>query len=435
MDFIRPAFFVLKEFYSNPEKNLRYILAHTLDDNPFVDTQGVTRTAYGVVRKDRMLEYVLAQVSRRTVEEIDNDALILLKMGIYLLFFSRSYPEYSVVNEIVGVAPGRAKNFINANLRTAVREKEKLSAAIDGIEDPGIRFSMSEFMIENLESLTPDLVQTLGYLNQEPRFHLRVNIKDFRYEDIQAMLLKYMAEFRDLPAFQGFEVKSFGRGAQSMYKKKHVYVQNTSSQIVAIIAARYAGEKVLDACAAPGTKTVTLSMLRPDLNIVANDINPRRIETLREFVDFFGVPGVLPVVSDICSGAVQGKFDLIMADLPCTSAGTMRKNPDLKLKITPWQVEKSAANQLAIVRALLPALAPGGFLVYSVCSFLQAEGDAVLQAARDTAAFSAVDISAILDEFGFKYKKGDWGCYLLPNPKLNNDLFYISLVKHASECE
>jgi len=433
MDFIRPAFFVLKEFYSNPEKNLRYILAHTLDDNPFVDTQGVTRTTYGVVRKDRILEYVLAQVSRRKIEEIEGDALILLKMGLYLLFFSRSYPEYSVVNEVVGAAPERAKNFINGNLRTAVREKEKLAAAIDGIENPGIRFSMSEFMIANLESLTPDLVQTLGYLNQEPRFHLRVNIKDFGYEDIQAMLLKYMAEFRDLPAFQSFEVKSFGRGAQAMYRKKNVYVQNTSSQMVAIIAARFAGKKVLDACAAPGTKTVTLAMLRPDLHIVANDINPRRIETLREFVDFFGVPGVLPVVSDICSGAVQGKFDLIMADLPCTSAGTMRKNPDLKLKITPQLVEKNAANQLAILRALLPALAPGGFLVYSVCSFLEAEGDAVLQAARETAAFSAVDLSGILDEFGFKYKKGDWGCYLLPNPKLNNDLFYISLVKHAGE--
>ena len=120
MDIFKPSFVVLKRFYKTPEKNLKLILSDFLDREAGEVHQGITRTVYGVIRQERPLDYIIEQFARRKPVHIETDILILLRIGIYLLIFSGSYPDYTVVNEAVHLTRGKAKGFVNAILRRSV---------------------------------------------------------------------------------------------------------------------------------------------------------------------------------------------------------------------------------------------------------------------------------------------------------------------------
>ncbi len=243
------------------------------------------------------------------------------------------------------------------------------------------------------------------------------------------MLIEFKIDFKELQAFQSFEVKAYGKIIKELLKERFFYVQNTASQVVAVIASSFARGTVMDCCAAPGTKTATLRLLRPGLKIFANDISPQRVQIMKEFIEYFGLKEISILISDIRNRAIKREFEFIMVDAPCTSAGTLRKNPDLKLKIDTQMVEKSAWRQLEILQSLIPCIRQGGYLLYSVCSFVKEETEDILDQFNDCEEFAPIDLAGILDEYGFKYYRGEWGFYLLPNTYLNNDLFYISLLK------
>jgi 16S rRNA (cytosine967-C5)-methyltransferase len=443
MDIIGLSFTVLKRFYKTPEKNLKLILSDFLDKEAGEMHQGITRTVYGVIRQERMLDYIIEQLARRKPMQIEMDILILLKIGVYLLIFSGSYPDHAVVNEAVHLTKGKAKGFVNAILRRCGRDKDNIHSMLEAIKEPHIRYSISPLLIENLKSISTDLTADLDYLNQAPLFHVRVNTNtytnDFGYDEVQEVLTKEGVIARELKPFNSFEIKGSGGSGTILRnlskEKKYFYFQNTGSQLISIIASQFSREAVLDCCAAPGTKSVTLSLLRPELRIYANDINVKRIRLLNDFCDGYGLKNIKPIVSDVKRLGFKKKFDFIILDAPCTSAGTLRKNPDLKLKINLSLVKKNAENQLDMIQSIIKNYS-NVLLLYSVCSFIADETENVLdrmikrreQASR-LPKIEIMNLSAILDDYGFKYKKGTYGFYLLPDPILNNDLFYISLIK------
>jgi 16S rRNA (cytosine967-C5)-methyltransferase len=160
---------------------------------------------------------------------------------------------------------------------------------------------------------------------------------------------------------------------------------------------------------------------------------------LNDFCDGYGLKNIKPIVSDVKRSVLKKKFDFIILDAPCTSAGTLRKNPDLKLKINLSLVKKNAENQLEMLQSIIKNYS-NVLVLYSVCSFIADETEDVLdrmihrrEQASGLPKIEIMDLSAILDGYGFKYKKGSYGFYLLPDPILNNDLFYISLLTLKSD--
>ncbi len=443
MDIFKPSFVVLKRFHKTPGKNLKLILSDFLDREAGEAHQGITRTVYGVIRQERSLDYIIEQFAGRKSVQIETDILILLRIGIYLLIFSGSYPDHAVVNEAVHLTKGKAKGFVNAILRRCGRDKDNIHSMLETIKEPHIRYSISPLLVKNLKSISTDLTADLDYLNQAPLFHVRVNTNtstnDFGYDEVKEVLIHEGVNVRELKSFNSFEVKGSGGSGTKLInllkKKKHFYFQNTGSQLISIIASQFSREAVLDCCAAPGTKSVTLSLLRPELKIYANDINVKRITLLKDFCEGYGLQNIKPIVSDVKRLGLKKKFDFIILDAPCTSAGTLRKNPDLKLKINLSLVKKNAENQLDILQSIIKNYS-NIYVLYSVCSFIADETEDILdritrrreQACRFPT-IEIVDLSAILDGYCFKYKKGTYGFYLLPDPVLNNDLFYISLLK------
>ncbi len=437
MDILKYSFRFLKMFSMAPGKNLKLLLSDFLDKNTGQSHQGITRAVYGVIRRESALDYVIRQLSRRTSGKIDVDVLILLRIGIYLLVYSQSYPDYAVVNEAVRMTRRRSKGFVNAVLRRCAGEKEIIIAMLEHIREPHIKYSTAPLLIDYLKLITPDLNAALEYLDREPVFHIRIDRNNFAYDEVKEVLSQAGLVFKELKPFDSFEVEGAGgsgvRLKNLLKEAEYFYFQNTASQLVSIIASKYAANTVLDCCTAPGAKSVTLSLLNPGLKIIANDIDAQRLLMVKEFCSAYGIANIKPIVSDVRALCFKGHFDLVILDAPCTSSGTLRKNPDLKLKITRELVDKNAENQYRLLQSVFKNLSTG-YILYSVCSFITDETEGVLgrtmqdiQGAENNIAI--IDLSPILEEYRFAYKKGEYGFYLLPNEELNNDLFYLSLLK------
>ncbi len=240
--------------------------------------------------------------------------------------------------------------------------------------------------------------------------------------------------FKELEAFRCFEIKEAGVVVRELVKGNGFYFQNTGSQVIAFIASRLAKKNVLDCCAAPGTKSVTTALLNSQLDIYANDIHWGRARMIGEFVERLGLDRVRTVVSDIKTLPFKGNFDFIMVDAPCSSSGTLRKNPDLKLKVDGKRVARNAKEQYEIMQSLMAGCSTGGArILYSVCSFIKEETEDVMELSLAGSSggkhIEIIDLTPVMEEYGFRYKKGKYGVYLLPSDELNNDLFYLALMK------
>jgi 16S rRNA (cytosine967-C5)-methyltransferase len=442
MQFIKPSFRILERFYGNPSQNLKLLLSRHLEGLPDMNQRhAVSRTVYGVVRMERQLDYIISRYSARKLKKIQPDVLMMLRVGVYLLIYSSSYPAYAVVNEVVAAARKNVRRFVNALLRAVTGDENAIRQSLQQLRETqplGTVYSVSEFLVEQLEQISTELEKDLEYLNREPRFHLRINTGTSDFGTVKKRLQENDVNFKELETFQCLEVKETGPVIRRLLEEYRGYFQNTGSQAVSIIASHFAGKTAMDCCAAPGTKSVTLSMMKPGLTIIANDIHPGRVSLMIGFLQHYRLDRIRPMVSDAARPAVKpaADVDFVIVDAPCTSAGTLRKNPDLKLKIDRNAVERNAEIQYRMMTALLERLEKTRYFLYSVCSFTADETenvmDRVISKSPGGASLSPVDLSEILDRYRFRYKKGKHGYFLLPSESLNNDLFYLSLLQKSS---
>ena len=430
MNFLDPVIQILIRFQDNPRTNLRLLLNRSLDANPPETRAKTTRLVYDIIRKQHILDTVINRLSRIRPDRIDPLNRVLLRIGTHLLLYAGSSPDYAIVNEIVSRARKSSRGYVNAMLRNLSRQRDRVLNDIEDIRDPEIRFSISRTLIDDLGRISFEPEADLKYLNAEPVFHLRSNSRVTTPEQLEHRLSEEGIEFRALKPFQSFEIRNPGRVLEPVIDRGLGFIQNTGSQLVSILASRLARDRVLDGCAAPGTKSMNLRLLKPNLKIVANDINPKRIRLMRDFHRACRVDAGLPAVSDLTRMAFKPGFDLILLDAPCSSSGTLRKNPDLKLKISPESLLEHSRLQTRMLDALLESH-PGSRILYSVCSFTGIETERVIEqlVLHKGIMTDNRSLTPVLDEFRFCYKPGNHGIYLLPDRHLQNDLFYLCLIK------
>lgn len=428
MNFLAPAVSVLVDYYRRPQDNLRLVLARFLRGYGGDDKGALTRTVYGVVRKEIAIDRVIAQFLSKPGQRTPLPTRVLLRIAVFLLLYSDSYPEYAVVNEAVGAAAKREKPFVNAVLRQLLRRRNEVVERLRGSGDPVLAYSISPLLLAGLRRLGAAGDADLEYLDHEPVFHLRFHPGRLTMEEARRRLERAEVPCRELPALGCFETAAAGRFLEEPARLGAFYIQNSGSQAVAFAAAARARDEVCDVAAAPGGKSLTLACLRPELRIRASDVSAARLRLLEQNLRRLGLDNVRVFVADALDyPAAEARADLVILDAPCTSSGTLRKNPDLKSKITPESLRDSAALQ----RRLLEAVAgrfPSALLLYAVCSFMPEEGE---EAVAETAAlrgFRPVPLAPLLERHGFRVKREKFGVYLLPSD-LNNDLFYMSLLE------
>ena len=357
-----------------------------------VDRALVTELFYGVLRHRAALDWRLAACSQRHLARLAPPTLTLLRLGAYQLLFLSRVPASAAVNETVALtkrlsAPADV-GFVNAVLRTLDRRRHELIVP-DLLERPldhlTAEYSHPVWLVRRW--LKRFGVQRTLHLcranNAIPPMTLRVNTLVTTRERLLDVLRQEGVEAAPCAVSpQGVVIRGTPPTATRAFAQGWYYVQDEAAQLVGLVVAPRPGERVLDACAAPGGKSIHLAELMGDHGeVVAADVKPDRLGLVAENCRRMGIKSVQTAAADltqVSDAARLGRFDRILVDAPCTGLGVLRRHPEAKWHKTEGLIARYAVTQRAILDAVAPLLTPGGVLVYSTCSTEREENEEVV---------------------------------------------------------
>lgn len=339
---------------------------------------------YGVCRWYGTLDCWATLLLEKPLRKKDTDVHCLVLLGLYQLFFMRT-PAHAAINETVAAASSLgkpwAKGLVNAVLRAAQRSEEKLRQASDA--DYACKYAHPQWLLDQLKQDWPRHYRAiLDANNARAPMTLRVNTGRTSREDYLAQL-----QHAGIPAEPGRltstavmlhspvdvnQLPGFSEGLVS--------VQDEASQLLPRLLPLQPGQRVLDACAAPGGKTCALLEREPGLSVLCLDNDNKRLPRLHDNLERCRLSATV-LCGDITQGLpaeLAAPFDVILLDAPCSATGVIRRHPDIKLLRTADEVNELTIKQSRLLEAAWPLLKPGGYLMYSTCSVLKSENSACI---------------------------------------------------------
>ncbi len=332
---------------------------------------------YGVLRNLALLDFWIGCLRSGPIE---HDLRDLLRLGLYQLFQLGTAP-HAAVHETVSLAPKRQRTIVNAILRSAARRRSELLAQAQRQPLP-VRTSHPQFLVERWQQrFGANRAEKLCEWDNAPApVYARIN----RLKTERENFLRLYPEARPVPRHSDF-VQFNGLPAQAL-ETGRCYIQDPSTAVACRLLNPEPGEKILDACAAPGGKTAYIAQLMKNRGaIVACDRAPDRIRLLRENVARLGVTIARVVRHDWTQAAVPktivslAPFDRILVDAPCTNTGVLRRRVDARWRLSPADFLRMQKQQITLTRALLPLLKAQGVFVYSTCSLEPEENEQVVR--------------------------------------------------------
>lgn len=390
--------------------------------------------AFGAARWQPRLSALAERLLQKPFKAADRDVEALLLVGLYQLFHTR-IPPHAAIGETVGCADKLkkpwAKGLLNAVLRNAQRQGEAIFAEFE--RDPSVRTAHPRWLQKALKAAWPEQWEAVCAANNaHPPLILRVNrrhgdrdayLAELRQAGIEAEPCPFsrdgirLAEACDVTGLPGF---SEGR----------VSVQDEAAQLAADLLELAPGQRVLDACCAPGGKTCHLMEAEPGLaQVVGVDLEESRLVRVRENLARLGLDAQLIAADgrDTASWWDGKPFQRILLDAPCSATGVIRRHPDIKLTRKAEDIAPLATLQGELLDALWPTLEVGGILLYATCSALPAENS------ENIAAFLARTPGAreldIAGGFGLKQPHGR---QLLAREDGHDGFYYAKLMKIAA---
>lgn len=399
----------------------------------------VQELAFGTARWQPRLALLAEKLLQKPFKAADRDVEALLLVGLYQLFHTR-IPAHAAIGETVGCADSLkkswAKGLLNAVLRRAQREGAELLAALE--RDPAARTAHPRWLQQALKAHWPEHWEAICAANNEhPPLTLRVNrrlasrdayLNELEEAGIPATACRFsrdginLVEPRDVRNLPGF---AEGR----------ISVQDEAAQLAADLIELAPGQRVLDACCAPGGKTCHLLETGYRLaEVVALDLEEKRLERVRENLARLNLEARL-IAADARATEQWWdgqQFQRILLDAPCSATGVIRRHPDIKLTRQAADIPALAALQGELLDALWPTLEVGGILLYATCSVLPTENTEVIAAflARTPGARELdVGASFVGDKPGLAQPHGR---QLLPQPDGHDGFYYAKLIKIAA---
>ncbi|OXS24238.1 16S rRNA (cytosine(967)-C(5))-methyltransferase RsmB [Pseudomonas rhodesiae] len=390
--------------------------------------------AFGTARWQPRLSALAAKLLQKPFKAADADVEALLLVGLYQLLYTR-VPAHAAIGETVGCADKLkkpwAKALLNAVLRRAQRESEALLAELE--HDPVVRTAHPRWLQKSLKAFWPQQWEAICAANNaHPPMILRVNRRHHQRDaylkllsdaglsatpcaySVDGIVLETATDVRGLPGFaEGW-----------------ISVQDEAAQLAADLLDLAPGQRVLDACCAPGGKTCHILEVEKDLaQVVAVDLEAKRLVRVRENLARLGLSAEL-IAADGRDTATwwDGKpFQRILLDAPCSATGVIRRHPDIKLTRQVDDIAALAALQGELLDALWPTLEVGGILLYATCSTLPTENTEVIEAflARTSGA-RELDLATAA---GIKQPHGR---QLLAQEGGHDGFYYAKLIKIAA---
>jgi 16S rRNA (cytosine967-C5)-methyltransferase len=353
----------------------------------------------GVLRWQFWLDKLSEHYSKRAAESLDLPVRLSLRLGLYQLRFLTRIPASAAVNESVNLVRGArlssAAAFVNAVLRRAIREAEYDPATdvTDFTERIAVQTSHPAWLIERwINSFGPAEAEGFARANNAlPPIAFRIVKNQAEQTEVLDQLRRAGALVEpSTVAEKAWRVSNGSSVLRELAANGKIYLQDEASQLVAQTVSLQAGERALDLCAAPGGKTTLIAdrggntadeQADGGALIVAADRSARRMETVVKTSAFHGLENIKPLILDAAEALPfkDASFDRMLIDAPCSGTGTLRRNPEIRWRISDDDIRALAAQQKSFLKQAARVLKPGGQLVYSTCSVELDENEAVVQ--------------------------------------------------------
>ena len=381
-------------------QSLNRLLPEALDAATIAQRPLCQELVYGTLREWPCLEETCLTFLAKPLRRKDQNIMALLCIGLYELEHL-STPAHAVVSETVNATRALKKPWAKGVVNGVLRAYQRQEAVAKEALSPAARQALPAWLHTELRAQYDSATDQIALAaRHRPPMALRVNQLKSNRDDYLRSLTE--AEIEATPCAVSEHGVVLHRpvdvGVLPGFAEGVASVQDSAAQLVARLLAPQARERILDACAAPGGKACHLLEVQPALEeLVALDISEPRLQRVLENTTRLDLR-LTPLVADASAlpDALMDKpFDAILADVPCSATGVIRRNPDIKILRVPDDIAGFASQQLAILAGLWPALKPGGRLLYVTCSLLAAENDEVVSrfAAEHGAQINSVTLS------------------------------------------
>jgi 16S rRNA (cytosine967-C5)-methyltransferase len=412
-----------------------------------LDRSFLTELTYGVLRWREKLDWSIRHLSKIPFEKVEPETLNILRIGLYQIQFLSRTPVSAAVNESVELAKrfrgSGGASFVNAILRTFLRNKEEvLYPKIDA--DPALHLSVihshslwlvRRWIGEMGVEMTSDICT---FNNRIPSLTLRTNtLKISREELIEKLTKKGLKPNPSLYSPDGISLDDPPPVSELPFIKEGLYIiQDEASQLVTPVLGPKPGERILDGCAAPGGKTTHIAQrMGNEGEVYAMDLSKDKLALIGEICQRLGIKIVRSLKGDATRPhpELDGiAFDRVLADVPCSGFGTLRKNPDLKWRKGEEDIKRLSELQVAILNNLSGYVRSGGVLVYSTCTVFHEENeDVVEEFLKNHPEFHPEPISKFLPEKCHPLIEGQYLKTFPPRDEM--DGFFVARMKRLKD--
>lgn len=352
------------------------LIRAVLDKYDFLDSRDkafIKRLTEGTIERRITLDYILNQFSKISVSKMKPFIRCLLRMSVYQILYMEQTADFAVCNEAVKLAGKRGfhnlKGFVNGVLRTIIRERESINLP----ESLSIRYSMPEWIVELFEKEQGE-ERTKRILEEMLCAHpVTVRARDMEWTPDVSLSAKrhpYLPYAWNLWNTDNLmKLPDFANG--------RLIAQDVSSMLVGEIAGFAGNEKVLDICAAPGGKSMHAADLVKDGCVEARDVSDYKTSLICENAKRLDQRNIVTKTWDatILDPDAIGKFDVVLADVPCSGLGVMGRKRDIKYRVTPQSLQELTMLQRCIMDTVWQYVKPGGTMIYSTCTIHRAENE------------------------------------------------------------
>jgi 16S rRNA (cytosine967-C5)-methyltransferase len=345
----------------------------------------------GVLRRQSWLDRLIEHYSNRSADKLDLAVRLILRLGLYQLRFLSRVPPSAAVNEavnLVNVARKRsAGGLVNAVMRRATREPNVDPARMiqDPIERLAVSTSHPNWLIKRwIDQFGSDNAEALAHANNEPApvsFRI-VNNRASEAEVIEELTNAGAELLPSAIARRAWRVSGAGNLLSELVARGQIYFQDEASQLVSEVLNAGPGQRVLDLCAAPGSKATQIADMAHDSSVVvAADLHKHRLKMIAASAKLHGLKSIHCLALDGLHSLpfIKDSFDRVLVDAPCSGTGTLRRNPEIRWRISPDDIHDLSERQTQLLLNAAQAVKPGGWLVYSTCSVETDENEHVRQ--------------------------------------------------------
>lgn len=348
-----------------------------LDKLSAADRALCTEIVMGVLRWRSRLDKAIAVHSKTPPPKLDLEVLTALRMGAYQLSYLDRVPAHAAVDQTVELVKRAGRRFaapmVNAVMRRIAGAKlsPPTLGKAESLDQMAVDTAHPPWLLERWScEYGLDAAHKITRYDQEipvPTLRLRDPAveSDLLSEHIKLAPGTLVAGARRVIAGDVTKTRAFAEG--------RAYLQDEASQLVALLVGH--GARILDCCAAPGGKTSVIAERNPSSLVVAAELHPARAWLTHRLIP---ARNVFVMVANAESLPLMPNFDRVLADVPCSGTGTLARNPEIKWRLRPEDLDDLHRRQVSILRAALAHLVPNGHLVYSTCSLEREENEDVL---------------------------------------------------------